>query len=101
MSSSSSRTVSVAVTGSVMVRREFGRVEIGRREVREAARRRLRRVIHAVSDGGAVAGSDELREERVHHVVVERATAAGLVGLTAAGRELDLEERTLLGVRLG
>src|SRR6188768_684768 len=98
MSSSSSTTFSFALTDSVVVCRGFGRVGVGRREIREAARRRLRRMVDAIADGRPVAGVDELREERVHHVVVQSPSPTGLVGLAAAGGEFDLEKSTLLGV---
>src|SRR3954469_8775012 len=101
MSSSSSTQFSVPLMGSVVVRRGFGRVGIGRREVWKAARGRLRRVVDAVADDRPGAGIDELREEGVHDVVVQRSSPARLVGLAAAGGELDLEERALLGVGLG
>src|SRR4051812_28387942 len=101
MSSSSRTALSVVVTESVMVRRGIGWVGVGWRQVREAARGRLRRVVDAIPDDRAVARVDELGEERVHDVVVERASAAGLVGLAAAGGELDLEEGPVLGVGLG
>ena len=47
---------------------------------------RPRRVVDAVADDGPVAGVDQLREDRVHHVVVERPAAAGLVRLALRAR---------------
>jgi hypothetical protein len=40
-------------------------------------------------------------EDGVHHVVVERSAAAGPVTFAAPGGKLDLQERTLLCIRLG
>src|SRR4051812_29382402 len=97
MSSSSRPMSSVAVTSSVMLRR-LGRARIGRREVREAAGGRPRRVVDAVTDDGSVPGVDELCEQRVDHVVVEGPPSAALVRVAPAGRELDLEERAVLDV---
>src|SRR3954454_3550022 len=101
MSSSSRLTLSVAVTVSVVVRRGIGRIRVGRGEVGKGARGRLRRMVDAITDGRPIAGGDELREEDVHDVVVQCASPAGLVCLASAGGELDLEERSLLGVGLG
>src|SRR3954470_23177195 len=78
----------------------FGRGRVGPRQVRKGLGGRPARPIDAVADDWPIAGIDQLREERVHHVVVEGAAAAGLVLATLPGCELDLEERTLLDVRL-
>src|SRR4051812_4160207 len=100
MSSSSRAMSSVAVTMSVVLR-GLGRVRIGRRQVGEAVRGGPRRPVDAVADDGPVAGVDELGEEGVDHVVVERSPAAGLVGVATKGGQLDLEERALLDVGPG
>src|SRR4051812_8111093 len=101
MSSSSRLTRSVAVMVSVVVRGGFGRIGIGWRKVGKGARARPRRVVDAIADDRPIPGVDQLREERVHRVVVQCPSAAGLVYLPAAGGEFDLEERALLGVGLG
>src|SRR4051794_41903383 len=80
MSSSSRAMSSVAVTMSVVLG-GLGRVRIWRREVGKVVRGGARRPVDAVADDGPVAGVDELGEERVDHVVVERSPPAGLVGV--------------------
>src|ERR671910_1353443 len=79
----------------------LGRIRIRRRKVGERARRGLGRLVDAVANDGAVAGVDEGREDRVHDVIVERSSAAGFVCVTSTGGALNLEEGSLLGVRLG
>src|SRR5436305_14716757 len=103
MSSSSSAGLSVAVficLARSVVLGDFGRSRVGRRQIRKGLGRRPARPIDAVTDDWPFAGIDQLCEERVHHVVVESAAAAGLVLAALPGCELDLEERTLLDVRL-
>src|SRR5688572_17857912 len=78
----------------------FGWVRIRRREVGEGARGRSGRVVDTVTDYRPVSGVDQLGEDRVHHIVVERPPAAGFMRLTAAPGKLDLQE-AVLGVRLG
>src|SRR3954454_5242532 len=98
-----SLVMSTAVTclpWSVMFGR-LGRVRVGRRKVGEHGGRRMGGGVHAVADGRASAGVDELGEERVHHVVVQGPTPTRHVLLAATRGELDLEEGTLLLVRLG
>jgi len=56
--------------------------------------------LDAVADDGPVPSVHEQREDRVHHIVVERPATAGPVSFPAPGGELDLQERTLLRVRL-
>src|ERR1700722_20580779 len=75
-------------------------IRIRGRQVWERARRGPGRLVDAVADNGTVSRVHEQREERVHHVVVERPATAGLVGLPAPGGQLDLEERTLLHIGL-
>src|SRR3954471_4483420 len=87
------------ITGSGLRRLRW--VGVGRREVREGLARGAAGAVDAVADRGTVAAGDQEREEPFHHVVVERPASTGAVFLTAPSGELDLEERTLLHVRLG
>src|SRR5215213_3239394 len=100
MSSSSRRTgmdgaVPASLSTSVVVLGGPGWVQVRRRQIRERGRRRSGRSVDAVADGWAVARVDELGEDRVDHVVVERPAPTGSVRLTSTSGELDLEERAL------
>src|SRR4051794_21008210 len=100
--SSSSRAglwvaVFICIDRSVVLGR-FGRGRVGSRQVRKGLGGRPARPIDAVADDRPSAGIDQLREELVHHVVVERAAATGLVLAALPSGELDLEERALLDV---
>src|SRR5215203_5271366 len=79
----------------------FGRVRIWRRQVGETVRGQPGRVVDTVTDDRSVSGVDELGEDRVHHIVVERPSAAGFMRLTPALGKLDLQEGAVLGERLG
>ena len=92
--------VSLASTDSRINRlRRPERPMSGRRQVGEDVRGRGRRPVHAVTDARSVAGVDEQRVERVHHVVVQRPAAARFVGAPVERRLLDLEV-AVRGVRL-
>src|SRR5215207_2792127 len=86
---------------ALVVLRGRGRVLVGRRQVREGARGRARGRVYTVADDRPVAAVDELGEDLVHHVVVQGASTAGLVRLTASSCELDVEERPSLDIRPG
>jgi hypothetical protein len=57
--------------------------------------------VDAVADHWPVPPVHQQGEDGVHHVVVERSAAAGPVTFAAPGGKLDLQERTLLRIRLG
>ena len=76
------------------------RIGIGFGEVRERLRPRAARAVDTVADRGTVAPGDQQREDPVHDVVVEGPAAAGAVLFPIARRQLDLQERALLDVRL-
>ena len=63
----------------------------GRRQVGEDVPGQLRRLVDAVADARSLAGVDHQRVVRVHHVVVQRAAAARLVGAPGERRLLDLQ----------
>src|SRR5215211_4661001 len=101
MSSSSRRTgvdggVPASLSTSVVVLGGPGWVRVRRRQVGERAGCRSGRSVDAVADGGPVACVDELGEDRVDHVVIERPAPTGSVRLTSTSGELDLEEGDLL-----
>ena len=75
-----------------------GRLGIRRRQVGEAVGRSYGRLVDAVADARAVPCGDDERETRVDRVVVERAAAAGRVGVALQQRQFDLEV-AVLGVR--
>src|SRR5215212_8635428 len=79
----------------------FGRLRIWRRQVGETVRGQPARVVDTVTDDRSVSSVDQLGEDRVHHIVVERPSAAGFMRLTAALGKLDLEEGAVLSERLG
>src|SRR6185437_11747295 len=106
MSSSSRAVLAVVITGAANVRSlhmpgSLRGIGIPGRQVGERARCGPRRLIDAIADDGSVPRVHEQREDRVHHIIVERPATAGPVSFPAPGGELDLQERTLLGVRLG
>src|SRR5215213_7097457 len=76
----------------------FGRLRIWRPQIGETVRGQPARVVDTVTDDRSISGVDQLGEDRVNHIVVERPSAAGFVRLTAALGKLDLEEGAVLGV---
>src|SRR5215472_3540659 len=97
MSSSSRVVLAAVVTVSAEVRSlhmlgSLRGIVIRGRQVGERARRGPGRLIDAIADDGAVPRIHQQREDRVHHVVVERPATAGPVSFATPGGELDLQE---------
>src|SRR3984957_15160134 len=97
MSSSSRAVLATVVTVSVDVRSlpMAGNLRGGGfrgRQVGERARGGPRRLVDAVANDGPVPRVHEQREDRVHHIVVERPATAGSVVFPAPVCELDLQE---------
>ena len=91
MSSISTLMLSPAVTAftylpSLEMLGRFGRIGIGRCQVGERRRGRPRRLVDPVPDDRPVPGIDELSEDRVDHVVVERPSTTGFVWFALRGR---------------
>src|SRR6476661_1845922 len=90
-----------ASLGSLVVVGKLGRVRVGCCQVGEAAGGWSGGLVDAVADHGTPSGVDELCEEGVHDVVVQRPSSTGAVCLPAERGGLYLEERPLLEVGLG
>src|SRR3954463_8172111 len=96
-----SARVAVSCLPALVVLGERRGVRVRWRQVREREGAGAGGPVDAIADHGTVPGVDQLREDRVHHVVVQRPAPTGLVRLTAEGGSFDLEEGTLLDVWLG